>query len=123
MVTGLPAIRRTRRRPARSWAAEDTVQDAAERPIAVEDMTAHQDLYYLLGCHADTSFPGSPRCCSGSGHRSSWVKICRKNRNTFRMSRKIDAASNGAEATSVLVRARWKSNRMNPAKITRPSTE
>ena len=58
-----------------------------------------------------------------AGHLSSWVKICRKNRNTFRMSRKIDAASNGADRTSVLVRARWKSKRVNPAKITRPSAE
>ena len=57
------------------------------------------------------------------GHLSSWPKICRKNRNTFKMSRKIDAASSGADAASVLVRTRWKSNRVNPAKITRPSTE
>ncbi len=64
-----------------------------------------------------------PHGGSPSGQRSSWVKICRKNRNTFKMSRKIDAASSGAEATSVLVRARWKSNRVNPAKMTRPSTE
>jgi glycine/D-amino acid oxidase-like deaminating enzyme len=58
-----------------------------------------------------------------AGYLSSWVKICRKNRNTFRMSRKIDAASNGADRTSVLVRARWKSKRVNPTKITRPSAE
>ena len=38
-------------------AAEDTVQDAGERPFGVEDMAAHQDFYYVLGCHADTSFP------------------------------------------------------------------
>ena len=50
-------------------------------------------------------------------------KISRKNRNTFRMSRKIDAARNGAEVMSWLVRSRWKSNMVNPAKMTRPSTE
>ena len=60
---------------------------------------------------------------SMAGHLSSWPKICRKNRNTFRMSRKIDAASSGAEAASVLARARWKSNSVNPAKIIRPRTE
>jgi len=56
------------------------------------------------------------RCCSPE-------KISRKNRNTFSTSRKIDAASNGAAAMSVLVRSRWKSNMVNPAKMTRPSTE
>ena len=50
-------------------------------------------------------------------------KICRKNRNTFRMSRKIDAARNGAELMSVEVRIRWKSNMVKPAKMTSPSTE
>jgi len=50
-------------------------------------------------------------------------KISRKNRNTFSRSRKIDAASSGATASSVLVRSRWKSNMVNPAKMTRPSTE
>ena len=41
----------------------------------------------------------------------SWrEKICRKNRKTFRMSRKIDAASRGAELTSRDSRIRWKSN-------------
>ena len=39
------------------------------------------------------------------------------------MSRKIDAASNGAESTSVERRSRWKSIMVKPAKITRPSTE
>ena len=34
--------------------------------------------------------------CGAARHRSSPEKICRKNRNTFSMSRKIDAASNGA---------------------------
>jgi hypothetical protein len=55
-------------------------------------------------------------CCSP-------LKISRKNRKTFRMSRKIDAARNGAVVTSELVRSRWKSNMVNPAKMTRPSTE
>ena len=50
-------------------------------------------------------------------------KIVRKNRKTFRMSRKIDAARIGAEARSALVRSRWKSNMVNPAKMSRPSTE
>src|SRR5579864_8270049 len=49
---------------------------------------------------------------SGSGdfapHRCSPEKISRKNRKTFSTSRKIDAASSGAEAVSVLVRSRWK---------------
>jgi mannose-6-phosphate isomerase len=49
-------------------------------------------------------------------------KISRKNRKTLSTSRKIEAASNGAEAISVLVRRRWKSNMVNPAKMTRPST-
>jgi hypothetical protein len=37
-------------------------------------------------------------------------KICRKNRKTFRMSRKIDAASRGADLMSRDRRIRWKSN-------------
>ena len=56
-------------------------------------------------------------------HRSSLEKICRKNRKTFSTSRKIEAASSGAAVMSALVRSRWKSNMVNPAKITRPSTE
>ena len=60
----------------------------------------------------------------GGHHRSCPPeKISRKNRNTFSTSRKIDAARNGAELMSVLVRSRWKSNMVNPAKMTRPSTE
>jgi hypothetical protein len=54
---------------------------------------------------------------------SSREKICRKNRKTFRMSRKIDAASKGAELMSRESRIRWKSNMVKPAKMTRPSTE
>ena len=50
-------------------------------------------------------------------------KICRKNRKTFRTSRKIDAARKGAEAMSLERRSRWKSNMVKPAKITRPITE
>jgi hypothetical protein len=50
-------------------------------------------------------------------------KIVRKNRKTFRMSRKIEAASSGAELMSVLRRSRWKSNMVNPAKMTRPMME
>jgi hypothetical protein len=59
-------------------------------------------------------------------HRSApWgpEKMDRKNRNTFSTSRKIDAARNGAAAASVLRRSRWKSNMVNPAKITKPRTE
>jgi len=62
----------------------------------------------------------------GGHHRSAPCvpeKISRKNRNTFSTSRKIDAARNGAEVMSALVRSRWKSNMVNPAKMTRPSTE
>ena len=59
----------------------------------------------------------------GGHYRSPPEKISRKNRNTFSTSRKIDAARNGAVATSVLVRSRWKSNMVNPAKMTRPRTE
>ncbi len=51
------------------------------------------------------------------------VKIRRKNKNTFSTSRKIDAAKSGAEFMSFEVRSRWKSNMVNPAKITRPITE
>ena len=51
------------------------------------------------------------------------LKIRRKNRNTFKMSRKIDAASSGAALMSFDVRSRWKSNIVKPAKITRPMTE
>ena len=50
-------------------------------------------------------------------------KIRRKNRKTFRTSRKMDAARKGAEAMSLERRSRWKSNMVKPAKITRPSTE
>ncbi len=50
-------------------------------------------------------------------------KIRKKNRNTFRMSRKIDAASRGADLMSFEVLNRWKSNIVKPAKITRPRTE
>src|SRR3984885_8724549 len=50
-------------------------------------------------------------------------KISRKNRKTFRMSRKIEAAISGASVTSAFLRTRWKSNMVNRAKITRPSTE
>ena len=50
-------------------------------------------------------------------------KIRRKNRNTFRMSRKIDAASKGAELMSWDRRSRWKSNMVKAAKIARPSSE
>jgi hypothetical protein len=50
-------------------------------------------------------------------------KISRKNRNTFSTSRKIDAARNGAEVMPALVRSRWKSNMVNPAKMTRPRME
>ena len=39
------------------------------------------------------------------------------------MSRKIDAASSGADLMSFDVRSRWKSNIVKPAKITRPMTE
>jgi len=42
----------------------------------------------------------------GAHHRSPPEKICRKNRNTFSTSRKIEAASSGAAAMSVLVRSR-----------------
>ena len=74
----------------------------------------------LGGLQACRSRPGSrPR-------RSFLVspeKICRKNRKTFRMSRKIEAASTGAEARFFPVRSRWKSNMVKPANITRPSTE
>ena len=58
------------------------------------------------------------------GHyRSPPEKISRKNKNTFSTSRKIEAASRGAVLVSVLVRSRWKSNMVNPAKMTRPRTE
>jgi hypothetical protein len=50
-------------------------------------------------------------------------KIRRKNRNTFRMSRKIDAASSGADLMSFEVRNRWKSTIVKTAKMTRPMTE
>src|SRR5450755_4396131 len=44
-------------------------------------------------------------------------KICTKNRKTFRTSRKIEAASKGAELMSAELRSRWKSNMVKPAKI------
>ncbi len=59
----------------------------------------------------------------GGHHRSPPEKISRKNRNTFSTSRKIDAARNGAAVMSLLVRSRWKSNMVNPAKMTRPRIE
>ncbi len=58
-----------------------------------------------------------------AGYLPDLVKIRRKNRNTLRMSRKMEAASNGAEAMFRDVRSRWKSTIVKPAKITRPSTE
>ena len=68
--------------------------------------------------------PLSRARAADAAHLSPWPeKISRKNRNTFSTSRKIEAASSGAVAMSVLVRSRWKSNMVNPAKMTRPSTE
>ena len=68
--------------------------------------------------------PLSRARAADAAHLSPWPeKISRKNRNTFSTSRKIDAASSGAVAMSVLVRSRWKSNMVNPAKMTRPRTE
>ena len=79
-----------------------------------------------LGEHLGLLRP-EPRCSLSSPRpprqRPSPEKMFRKNRNTFSTSRKIDAASSGAAVMSVLVRSRWKSNMVNPAKITRPSTE
>ena len=50
-------------------------------------------------CTADQ--PWRLRRTEGGVTAYSWrEKICRKNRKTFRMSRKIDAASNGAERMS-----------------------
>ena len=74
---------------------------------------------------ARTSAQGDRSCaaCGAARHRSSPEKICRKNRNTFSVSRKIDAASNGAVVMSCECRIRWKSNMVKPAKMTRPSTE
>jgi hypothetical protein len=54
---------------------------------------------------------------------SSREKIDKKNEKTFRMSRKIDAASRGAELISRERRIRWKSYMVRPAKISSPSTE
>src|SRR5215471_18385640 len=51
------------------------------------------------------------------------LKIERKNRNTLRTSRKIDAARSGAVRMSSLWRSRWKSKTVSPAKITRPAIE
>ena len=59
----------------------------------------------------------------GGHYRSPPEKISKKNKNTFSTSRKIEAASRGAVSVSVLVRSRWKSNMVNPAKMTRPRTE
>jgi hypothetical protein len=125
MVTGLPAIRRTRRRPAQSgaWgiegqhrvvvelqephqadaalrlpdqgaellvggagrelavqlpdvgladAAEDAVQDAIERPFAVEDVAVHEDFEYLLGCHVDAPFARGDECREGGARVEAW---------------------------------------------------
>ncbi len=47
-------------------------------------------------------------------------KMRRKNRKTFRASRKIDAAMSGAESRPFDLRSRWKSYMVSPAKITRP---
>ena len=47
-------------------------------------------------------------------------KIDSSSRKTFRMSRKIDAASSGAALMSWALRSRWKSYIVKPAKITRP---
>jgi hypothetical protein len=46
-----------------------------------------------------------------AGQLCSWLeKMVRRSRKTFRMSRKIDAARNGAELMSAERRSRWKSN-------------
>src|SRR6266496_263324 len=50
------------------------------------------------------------------------LKMDKNNTNTLRTSRKIDAASSGAVRMSFACRSRWKSNRISPAKMTRPAT-
>jgi hypothetical protein len=64
-----------------------------------------------VGGHRDEIFHDEriPGSVAGTTY-SSREKICRKNRKTFRMSRKIDAASKGAELMSRERRIRWKSN-------------
>ena len=47
-------------------------------------------------------------------------KIESRSRKTFRMSRKIQAARSGAALMSLVLRSRWKSNIVKPAKITSP---
>jgi hypothetical protein len=67
MVTGLPAIRRTSRRPVQSLAGrelaeqlldigladatEDSVQDTGERPVSIEDVAVHCHVEHSFGCH------------------------------------------------------------------------
>ena len=64
----------------------------------------------------------SPRSAAADGDQLRRPKIVRKKRKTLRMSRKIDAASNGATRMSLDFRRRWKSIIVKPAKITNPST-
>ena len=75
---------------------------------------------FLAGLQA---WVASQDLLDGGHSRDPPEKMARKNRNTFRMSRKIEAASRGAEATSVLRRSRWKSNMVNAAKMTSPIIE
>lgn len=66
---------------------------------------------------------GRPRGRCRRGQRLSRPpeKICRKNRKTFRMSRKMEAASNGADSTSDDRRSLWKSMTIGPTKIASPA--
>ena len=59
---------------------------------------------------------------AGFRHQRFREKMRRKNRKTFRTSRKIDAASSGAESMSRTRRRRWKSNIVKPANTTSPSS-
>ena len=62
--------------------------------------------------------PGSPRPSPSQSRPPE--KIRRKNQNTLRMSRKIEAAISGAESSPRDRRSRWKSAAVSPAKMTSP---
>jgi len=91
----------------RQWAL-----DNLRLPLTLADLAAHAQSHDEAG-----QSPAATR------YRSLLEKIRRKNRNTFSTSRKIEAASSGAEVMSLERRSRWKSTIVKPAKMTRPRIE